>query len=558
MFPFVVLLVLCSVLSHASSPSLTRRLSFPEPKRLSAGTLSSKLKAKGDPDTVLRRKESFDYIADNSQWPVLALEDMDAGLDSVSCTETEINLVFVSTAAEKSFRSAIGETPEFVAVTSHAGCDSEDDRSAHRVSLERVQINWHEAFSATRVSFSHRPPSEILRRGPTRVERQDAPLLTQSFPPGPSEVGALDSYGTKSFDIHHTGLKIYPVDNPLADEVIPQLPFIVKCKICTLQGDIQLSQGQFTVGQTEENDFDFELNEAIEFFTNSSIELLVKQLFSQIELELELSSEGPLLELSTALPTIGLTPFQIAGVITFGPLIVPEIIITADLEGDVGFSYGFNDTVPDNSQVLIRIPNFNESEITGFGDTFFETIPFEAATEVSSMALSIAFQPQIILGINTGINTLNADIDGGIGAFFSLPNLSLNVSKATGVDEKCEAAAETNDAVGNATRLVPSVELDTGIIASYDGIAPILASTAWDLPTACVGFKPEKATNKAGVASATDAEGDGDDGDGNDNGGNGAVSIGGNGITLLCTLLLSTVAAGFCRLGLVRPHVPDK
>jgi hypothetical protein len=115
------------------------------------------------------------------------------------------------------------------------------------------------------------------------------------------------------------------------------------------------------------------------------------------------------------------------------------------------------------------------------------------------MSLSITFQPQIILRINTGgISALNVDIDGGIGALFSLPNQSLDVSKATGVDEKCEAAAEINDAVGNATRLVPSVELDMGIIASYDvrlgpfndseRVAPVLASTAWDLPTACVGF----------------------------------------------------------------------
>lgn len=101
-----------------------------------------------------------------------------------------------------------------------------------------------------------------------------------------------------------------------ADLFRPQLPVVVKCKTCTLQGDIQLSQGQFTVGETEENgsddvDFDFELDEAIGFFTNSSIEFLVKRLFSQIELELELSSDGPLLELNTALPTVGLTPFQV-------------------------------------------------------------------------------------------------------------------------------------------------------------------------------------------------------------------------------------------------------
>ncbi|KAL5003650.1 hypothetical protein BDV10DRAFT_198773 [Aspergillus recurvatus] len=586
MAPFVVLLLLCSVLSHASSPDSSRRqeLGFPEPKRLSAGTSSSKFQTR-ELSTLLQRKASFDYIADNveeesvfsttldveSQWPILALEELDTGLNSVSCRETEINLQFVSTAAERGFRSAIKETSEFVVVTSHDGCDSGGDRSAHRVtgvsfenhrvSLETVQIDWHEAFSVTRVSFSRRHHSEIQKREPTPVKRQDASLPIQSFLPGPSEVDRLNSSGTKSFDVHHTGLKIYPVDIPLADEVIPQLPVVVKCRMCMLQGDIQLSQGQFTVGETEENDSDFELDEAIGFFTNSSIELLVKELFTQIELELEISSEAPLLELSTALPTIGLTPFQIAGVITFGPLIVPEIIITADLEGDVAFSYGFNVTVPDNSRVLISIPNFNESEITGFGDTAFETIPFEATTEVSSMALSIAFQPQILLGINTGIDTLNVNIYGGIGAFVSLPNLSLNVSKATGVDNNCEAVAETDDAIGNATHLVPSVKLDMGVIASYDvrlgpfddsqRVAPILASTAWELPTACMGFEPEiKATRKAGLAAASDA---GDDGGSNDGGGGGggnsAVSLAGSGITVLCALILSTVAAGFCGWG---------
>jgi hypothetical protein len=45
------------------------------------------------------------------------------------------------------------------------------------------------------------------------------------------------------------------------------------------------------------------------------------------------------------------------------------------------------------------------------------------------MSLSITFQSQILLGIDTSrIGSLNVDIDGGIGAFFSLPNPSLNAS----------------------------------------------------------------------------------------------------------------------------------
>lgn len=145
-----LVILLSSVLVHASSPRLDRRyqaLDFLEPKRLSAGTSSLKLKARGDLAVpLLKRRTSFDYIADDiegesvfsttldveSQWPILALEDLDAGLDRVSCTKPKIQLSFESIAAEENFNKAIEDTPEFVIVTSHDGCDLDGERSAHR------------------------------------------------------------------------------------------------------------------------------------------------------------------------------------------------------------------------------------------------------------------------------------------------------------------------------------------------------------------------------------------------------------------------------------------
>ncbi|KAL4925726.1 putative GPI anchored protein [Aspergillus undulatus] len=574
-----LVLLLCSVLVHASSNAS-------EPKRLSAGILLSKLKARGEFTVpLLSQESSFYYIADDveeesvfsatldvkSQWPILVLEDLEAGLDSVSCEDSEIRLEFASTVAEESFKTAIGDTPEFVIVTSHAGCDPEGERSAHRVTevsvdpkshiiiLYKARMDWHDAFSSTRVSFRRRHPSEIQRRGPTAVKRQQtatqASTPTESFPAAPSKVDGLNSSADTSFDELHTDLEIYPLDIPLADEVVPQLPVVVRCRTCSLEGSIELSQGQFSVGRDaddEGNDADFELDEAIGFFSNSSVELAVNRLSSQIELELELSSKGPLLELTTSLPTIPLTPFQIAGVLTFGPQIVPNIIITADLEGDVGFSYGFNVRVPDNSKVSIQIPDFGDSEITGFEDTEFETIPFEASTEVTSVALSIAFQPQILLGISTGLDFMNVNLDGGIGAFVSLPNLSLNVSQVTGVNENCDVVTGEDDVVGDAIHLAPSVELDMGVIASYDvrlgafndsrATAPVLASTSYSLPTGCVSFEPDVHESDRADSSSSGGTG-GDNGDG----GNSAASAKGvSGVTLICAVVLSTVAAGFC------------
>ncbi len=162
MFLFIAFITLLSfVLVHASSPSLSPRyqvLDAPEPKRLSAGTLSSKLKARAETTAPLfQRKRSFDYAAEDveeesvfsttldveSRWPILALEELDGEFDNIVCTESKIHFNLMSAAAEERFNTEIKGMHDFVVVTSHDGCDLEGDRSAHRcVQLVRLRIEY--------------------------------------------------------------------------------------------------------------------------------------------------------------------------------------------------------------------------------------------------------------------------------------------------------------------------------------------------------------------------------------------------------------------------------
>lgn len=162
MFLFITLITFLSfVLVHASSPSLNPRyqvLDPPEPKRLSAGTLSSKLKARAETTAPLfQRKRSFDYAANDveeesvfsttldveSRWPILALEELDSEFNSIVCTESNIHFNFVSAAAAERFNTETKSIPKFVVVTSHDGCDLEGDRSAHRcVQQARLTMNY--------------------------------------------------------------------------------------------------------------------------------------------------------------------------------------------------------------------------------------------------------------------------------------------------------------------------------------------------------------------------------------------------------------------------------
>ncbi|KAI9368980.1 hypothetical protein BJX61DRAFT_549966 [Aspergillus egyptiacus] len=582
-----LILFFSSGFAQAGSLGLNRHYEAsnpPRPKRLVAATSSSKISARGAEAAVtsFARKARFDYIADEteetvfattldveSQWPVLVLEDFDDGLESVSCTGSQIQLAFASGISEEEFSAAAKSMSEFVVVTAHDGCDLDGGRSAHIVTgvnwvgdaeehlitLDAARVDWHNAFSSTKVSFQRRDPTELRRRESALYKRQQSP--TSPIPPVPTAADGLNSSASADFDMRYNDRTIYPIDNPIADQVIPQLPMTVRCKTCTLQGDVQLSRGEFDVKDTVLFD---QIDEAVSFFRNGSVEFLVRELFSQVELEFELDLEDPLLELTLELPSIPLTPFQIAGVVTFGPYIVPEIILGLDVEGDIGFSYGFNATVPDHSRILINMTNIEDSAMAGFPDTKFNALPFEASTEVTSMKLSVAFRPNIVLAIGAGIDAIDVNIEGEIGAFVSLPTLSLNVSRVNGVNENCESAAATEDeVVGNATHLLPSVELDVGVKASYDvnitdlfdgharEVEKVLASTSWDLPTACVLFEPEVRPSATGALVTVEGGGDGDGGE-DTNGGdgtNGSARLESRSIASLCGAVLAIVAAGF-------------
>lgn len=81
-------------------------------------------------------------------------------------------------------------------------------------------MNWHEAFSTTKVSFSRRHPSEIQKHIATPVKKDEIPSPKQSFPAAPSDADGLNSSANAVFNVRHTGLEIYPIDAPLADEVV--------------------------------------------------------------------------------------------------------------------------------------------------------------------------------------------------------------------------------------------------------------------------------------------------------------------------------------------------
>lgn len=96
---------------------------------------------------LLKREASFDYLdaeaikRDGSifvtkltvggQLPILALEDLEADLEKVSCSDSEIDLLFASPGRLEEVRRELEDAVPFVAITSHVDCNNDDERAPH-------------------------------------------------------------------------------------------------------------------------------------------------------------------------------------------------------------------------------------------------------------------------------------------------------------------------------------------------------------------------------------------------------------------------------------------
>lgn len=84
----------------------------------------------------------------------------------------------------------------------------------------------------------------------------------------------------------------------------------LKCKNCSLEGILDLSQGGVKLGDGD--NFFEDLDDTVDFFQDGTLELDVDGLFAHIELELEFDANIGLFNHTIPLPTIPMTPFNVS------------------------------------------------------------------------------------------------------------------------------------------------------------------------------------------------------------------------------------------------------
>jgi hypothetical protein len=152
-------------------------------------------------------------------------------LEGITCSSTEIELVFDSVERLEDLGSELEDAGTLVAITSHTGCNEEGERAPHVVSgvvidpqrktvkLSKVGCDWKDVFTDAELSFD-RSHSHTLRRrqqGVWKRQNSGSPTKTATHHEFPTITGKPKDLPSKSgtkLDMNLTDTAILPPDIP--------------------------------------------------------------------------------------------------------------------------------------------------------------------------------------------------------------------------------------------------------------------------------------------------------------------------------------------------------
>lgn len=194
-------------------------------------------------------------------------------------------------------------------------------------------IAWKDSYRSMKVDFGTNTGDLSLRKHDGLRKRQGStasatatvspsaafPVLPSSSPtPTVHEV-------TESIDLSYQDTTIFPPEFPGVDSVTlhgPNVPHIPQgisfgCKNCTAKGNIELSQGTFTLKNNESDDSIFKrgfvntTENIVNFFQDGFIEFNVNDFAAHIELESAVTPSTTIRTFHVPFPNITLTPWQV-------------------------------------------------------------------------------------------------------------------------------------------------------------------------------------------------------------------------------------------------------
>jgi Domain of unknown function (DUF7029) len=134
-----------------ATAAVSYNLSALAARQLSAVSVLSGLHERTPRLSILKHEASFDFFdaaggepasLDNSVFtanvlvrserPILILEDLESDLEAISCSASTIDFTIASPGRMADVSGQLKQISDFIAVTSHLGCNEPDQRAPHR------------------------------------------------------------------------------------------------------------------------------------------------------------------------------------------------------------------------------------------------------------------------------------------------------------------------------------------------------------------------------------------------------------------------------------------
>lgn len=376
-------------------------------------------------------------------------------------------------------------------------------------------VAWQDHFHSIDVHFG----STVASRGHNLKRRQKISSTSTSavptsvnFPSPPSTTPTASGVSEHRLNMQFNNTQILPPNFPGVDGASLHGPFIphgftVGCKTCTLGGLIDITNGMFSMGSGDNSNTTEGL---MDLFDDGFIDVKLNAFDAFIELESTVLASQDLLSFTAPFPDIGIPGFVIAGIAEVGPVLRPQVKFGVQIASSINFTYGLHVTVPNNAHIRLNLTNPQSSSVTNFANSTIAALPFSASVSSINLTASISFSPQLLLTVSAFETAAQLSV----GAFLDIPTVSATVAEVRHVNELCEPSTNNTNSTGlnpsghyyfdNLTNIVPSVQMDLGVLAAADLSAGSFVvaeekvytayATSAPLPTKCLIYDEKAKT----------------------------------------------------------------
>ncbi|KAJ6453977.1 hypothetical protein C8R45DRAFT_1038562 [Mycena sanguinolenta] len=364
--------------------------------------------------------------------PVLVLEDIDFMVDTVVCQlalrESVAEISFLSEDAYAAAVEAWSSLPKFILVTSHSGCNPDDQRGAWLVSsvvgedfksvvslevlsipLRTIGSSFHVSHVSDSVSTGWRSPTA------PQLQRRDLNDINKILPVN------------KTFDFDPRQ-QLLPIDSSLLDssisDIIPDPAGLqVFCLDC-------ISALDFSVG------LEMDITDTLSV-SSAAVNVTVNQFDHDISLEISMDGSHTFNTefdvILVPIPDLGVSFHDVATLGFFwGGAIRTELTFGAA----VNFTVGASAHIPSGATATFVATDVDQSSATGWDKSTFDVHPFRLNSGSFSVTAGISLSPFIdaTIAFGTG-NGSSARL------YLDTPRISGTATLAASVNRDCQPLA---------------------------------------------------------------------------------------------------------------------